>query len=714
MSSPSAGPRIFICHSHFDSAFCHRLRDFLLERFPEATIFLDESELRGGEEWMRRIQQEVISCPLFIVVLSTQALVAAWVREETNLALSRAIADKGRRVVPVRIDPRVTLPDIDDLAPLLTTRQIIDLADHAPEANWDRLAQVLRGEAPDQTTQLDLARAAELEEAVEYATLAHQAFETGRWYAAVEQAKEAVKWPGNERDTTLWVEMAQAYEQLGRREDAVNALDRALGINRQRVDLWRQKARLLMRMKPPEVAEALSAWGSARAHSRALEAKLNLLLEQFDALMAGGAADEALETCEHALQLTPDDDVWLRRKLEALEAAHGGKDWEHAAAFARSLAVSHPKLILRWAEARYGAFLEEKRRDEALEVVAIALATGEEENSWRPRQLETMKSLGGLDAATNLAQQLSERAEATVGDWLSYAYLADATGAYSDVKRALDAAAALASGGQERQEITAAYEALITAHLPERLRALGYEQSWVDDVEIILGPICAVEAGKFVMGATHKRGLETQENEQPQHRVTLRGYAIGRFPVTVAEYACFVRAGHPPPREWDAQMEKLDHPVTSVSWYDAYDYSAWLYQMTGKFWRLLTEAEWEKAARGSEGRAYPWGDAFDIAKANTSESRLRGTTPVGTYPEGASECGAQDMAGNVWEWTSSVFLPYPYRSDEAREAPDAPGGRTLRGGSWFNEPGSARTTYRKRTIPSDANGLNGFRLALGE
>jgi formylglycine-generating enzyme required for sulfatase activity len=72
------------------------------------------------------------------------------------------------------------------------------------------------------------------------------------------------------------------------------------------------------------------------------------------------------------------------------------------------------------------------------------------------------------------------------------------------------------------------------------------------------------------------------------------------------------------------------------------------------------------------------------------------------------------MAGNVWEWTSSVYLPYPYADDEDHEAPDAHGGRTLRGGSWFNGPGSARATCRKRTIPSDANGLNGFRLALGD
>ncbi|HEY7022348.1 MAG TPA: SUMF1/EgtB/PvdO family nonheme iron enzyme, partial [Ktedonobacterales bacterium] len=325
--------------------------------------------------------------------------------------------------------------------------------------------------------------------------------------------------------------------------------------------------------------------------------------------------------------------------------------------------------------------------------------------------LETMKALGGVEEAADFAQRLSERPDATASDWLSYAYLADAAGRHADVKRAVDAAAELAP---QDEHVTGAHRALIAAHLPERLRSLGYQQRWLHDEEVIVGPTCTVPAGKFAMGAAPKRGVETQDDEQPQRHLTLREYAIGRFPVTVAEYACFVRAGQKAPREWEKQLEKLDHPVTGVSWYDAYDYATWLYQVTEQPWRLPTEAEWEKAARGAEGRLYPWGDEFDNKKANTAEGQRKGTTPVGSYPDGASPCGAEDMAGNVWEWTSSVYLPYPYANDEEHEAPDAHGARTLRGGSWFNGPGSARTTCRKRTIPSDANGLNGFRLALGD
>jgi formylglycine-generating enzyme required for sulfatase activity len=316
-----------------------------------------------------------------------------------------------------------------------------------------------------------------------------------------------------------------------------------------------------------------------------------------------------------------------------------------------------------------------------------------------------------VEAAADLARSLLERSDVTASDWVSYAYLADAAGHHAEVKRAVDAAIGLAP---EDEHVTGAHQALIVSHLPERLRALGYQQLWFHEDEVMLGPTCEVAAGKFVMGSAPKRGMESPSDEQPQRQLTLREFAIGRYPVTVAEYACFVRAGHPEPRDWETQLEKADHPVTGVSWYDAYDYATWLYQVTEQPWRLPSEAEWEKAARGTEARVYSWGEGFDIAKANTSESQRRGTTPIGSYPDGASPCGAEDMAGNVWEWTSSVYLPYPYRGDEAHEAPDAPGGRTLRGGSWFNAAGSARTACRKRTIPSDANGLNGFRLALGD
>ncbi len=239
---------------------------------------------------------------------------------------------------------------------------------------------------------------------------------------------------------------------------------------------------------------------------------------------------------------------------------------------------------------------------------------------------------------------------------------------------------------------------------PPRLAQLGYTGRVLGGVEVILPPLCDVPAGVFLMGSDSKQDADAQANEQPPHKVLLPDFQIARFPVTVAEYACFVRDGRAEPTSkrvtWRTQLEqRRDHPVVNVSWHDAVAYAAWLAERTGQPWRLPSEAEWEKAARWDpETRTawiYPWGDPFDKRRANTSESGKKTTTPVGSYPSGASPCGAQDMAGNVWEWTNSLFVEsYPYSPDEVREKPDSPGRKTLRGGSWINSSGLARAAYR--------------------
>jgi formylglycine-generating enzyme required for sulfatase activity len=194
--------------------------------------------------------------------------------------------------------------------------------------------------------------------------------------------------------------------------------------------------------------------------------------------------------------------------------------------------------------------------------------------------------------------------------------------------------------------------------------------------------------------------------------VTLPAFQIARCPVTVAEYACFVRSGQREPRNWQVQLAKLDHPVVFVTWHDAMAYAAWLAKLTGQHWRLPTEAEWEKAARGTDGRIYPWGGTFDRTRCNTYESGIGTTTPVGNYPNGASPYSAQDMAGNVWEWTSSLFKRYPYRADDDRERVDSTENRVMRGGSSLNGAGRARAACRKSNWPDLLNNIYGFRLAL--
>jgi formylglycine-generating enzyme required for sulfatase activity len=185
--------------------------------------------------------------------------------------------------------------------------------------------------------------------------------------------------------------------------------------------------------------------------------------------------------------------------------------------------------------------------------------------------------------------------------------------------------------------------------LPERLAQLDLApyRSW-DSVVCILPPLCTVPAGPFHMGSDLEQDSGAYENEKPQHSVTLSTFQIGKFPVTVAEYACFVRATkRSVPKSinkewtWAQQLSgRLDHPVVNVSWHDAIAYAEWLAERTGQPWRLPSEAQWEKAARGTDGRIYLWGDEWDWAKANTEEGEKGDKTPLA-----ATQTGPATMAG---------------------------------------------------------------------
>ena len=178
-----------------------------------------------------------------------------------------------------------------------------------------------------------------------------------------------------------------------------------------------------------------------------------------------------------------------------------------------------------------------------------------------------------------------------------------------------------------------------------------------------------IPPGPFLMGTdetdTENRGRALGfprpwfEDEHPLHTVTLPGFYIDRHEVTQDDYLRFVReTGHRPPPHWRSGAYKVGtgrRPVTFVDWYDADDYCRW----RGK--RLPTEAEWEKAARGPDGRAYPWGERFQAGRAHLSPAAdvAMQPAPVGSYPAGASPYGVLDMVGNVWEWTESWYLAYP-------------------------------------------------------
>ncbi len=256
----------------------------------------------------------------------------------------------------------------------------------------------------------------------------------------------------------------------------------------------------------------------------------------------------------------------------------------------------------------------------------------------------------------------------------------------------------------------------------------------------------SVPAGEFIMGSDDDDvdyalqlcntyygdcARESFEDEQPQHTVYLDAFYIDKTEVTNAQYRKCVEAGacDPPAESGSCTRDAYygdsaydDYPVIYVSWHQAETYCAW----AGA--RLPTEAEWEYAARGPEGRVFPWGNEFDGTRLNycdancefdwadeTVDDGYADTAPVGSYPTGASWCGALDMAGNVWEWVADWYDSgyYSQSPDRDPSGPDSGQSRVLRGGSWDNVALDVRSAYRFGSPPDFRSSSVGFRCARG-
>jgi formylglycine-generating enzyme required for sulfatase activity/DNA-binding winged helix-turn-helix (wHTH) protein len=244
-----------------------------------------------------------------------------------------------------------------------------------------------------------------------------------------------------------------------------------------------------------------------------------------------------------------------------------------------------------------------------------------------------------------------------------------------------------------------------------------------------LGQFITIPAGAFLMG----EGRET-------HQVVLPQFKIGKYPVTNAEYSEFIDAGgykersywthsgwmevgqeSQQPRFWqERRFNKPNYPVIGLSWYECVAYCRWLSARMGATYRLPTEAEWEKAARGEKGQTYPWGKTFDHRLLNAREGtqKVYCSTPVGIYPGGASPFGLLDCAGNCWEWCATRWQkPFPYDASQDEWTDDYLEGqnlRALRGGSWNYESEVMRCAYRFRFQPFGWNDRGGFRLVCAE
>jgi formylglycine-generating enzyme required for sulfatase activity len=233
-------------------------------------------------------------------------------------------------------------------------------------------------------------------------------------------------------------------------------------------------------------------------------------------------------------------------------------------------------------------------------------------------------------------------------------------------------------------------------------------------------PLCFVPGGPFAMGmreedvsaVAREFGLPEAwlRKACPLHEAEVAAFEIARFPVTQGEWALFVaETGHPDrPAFWRGPAPppgRESHPVWGISWDAVLAYCDWLSVRTGLRWRVPTEPEWEKAARGSDGRAYPWGARFDPRRANTRETGIADTTAVGIFPDGASPCGALDLSGNVEELVATLQAPYP---GAPGPDPEEVRYRVTRGGCFALDGDLARCDRRHGTPFAAAVG---FRLA---
>ncbi len=230
-----------------------------------------------------------------------------------------------------------------------------------------------------------------------------------------------------------------------------------------------------------------------------------------------------------------------------------------------------------------------------------------------------------------------------------------------------------------------------------------------------------IQQGEFQMGSDNGKN-----NEKPIRSVYLDGYWIGKYEVTFDQFDKFCKEQkiiEPDDEGWGRDQR----PVINISWEDAMAYCQWLSKRIGCNFRLPIEAEWEKAARGTDGRLYPWGNSppsgnkanfaanipnFD-RRNNTIDQKSKYATPIGSYPEGSSPYGAMDMAGNVYEWCLDWYSSSnPTSLKKDLQSPKSGTYRVLRGGSWFSGSRCLRTTFRTSAKPTSRYFHIGFRLCI--
>lgn len=240
-----------------------------------------------------------------------------------------------------------------------------------------------------------------------------------------------------------------------------------------------------------------------------------------------------------------------------------------------------------------------------------------------------------------------------------------------------------------------------------------------DRIGVMLAPglemaLVRIPAGEFIMGSDKAGDPQAYPDELPKHRLTLREYWMGKTDVTNAQFAAFVKATNYPWSSPANTAAKQNHPVVNVSWYDSLAFCEWARELTDLPLSLPGEAHWEMAARGPDGRVYPWGNQAPDATRLNFANNIGDTTAVGKYDaQGASPFGLDDMAGNVWQWTLSEHRGYPYGLTDGRDNENKNSAvRVLRGGSFDLGAKDVRCACRGGNIPSSRYNYFGFRVCV--
>lgn len=475
----------------------------------------------------------------------------------------------------------------------------------------------------------------------------------------------------------------------------------------------------------------------------ALELEIAFWIRRGDTLAQEDKA-EAIRAYQRALELRPDDDT-LTQKLEAISAeweklleadhlfnqalfAHQDKNWPTAEATWLQLLKMD---VLDYKGRNIATFLAEahaaltKHSSLSLQLTA------------NPQQVEigqevtwtaTVHNDGDDDLSEVVIQSASKKAlnqpfNLAAGDKRNLTF----TSSYR-TKGAKTVEVKVMARASNGDTISDEATASVQVHQPKPSPPPKPKLEMLTITKPFKMELVRVPAGEFLMGSDPAKDKDAGKNEQPQHKVNLPKFYISKYPVTNAQYAAFLKkTGHKAKEEWIKEglfsfsirfpSGDENYPATFVTWYDAVAFCRWLTQKSGYTIRLPTEAEWEKAARGADGQIYPWGNDWDQTRLNSSEGRPGQIMPVGHYsPQGDSPYGAADMAGNVWEWCSTLWVekayPFQVQDEWQKDYLDRSGVRVVRGGSWLDDLNYTRCACRDGQLPDYWFDYGGFRVVV--